>query len=332
MVHAIEVDAAGRRIEQHGHPIALDTSLELAPGSYILAATAPARYPTRVPVLVGRGEAREIEIPLPASRDVPPGMIFVPAGVSLLGAAEVEGVREGFAAEPEHPVRVEAFLIGEVEVTHAEYLEFLASLPATERLLRRPRAPGEDLVFDAGGVPVFTWSSATVRRGQPLCWPMRRVRRCQDWLRLPVSGVSFGDAKAYAEWLSRGRLPSARLCTEREWERAARGADGRLFANGDVLSPGDANFDETYDADKDQMGPVEVGSFGADRSPFGVRDLVGNVREWAGNGDGHAVRGGASMDVSFDARAAMRHVFYVDRDGLVGFRVCAPWPSAQRSL
>lgn len=332
VLHAVRVDPEGRRVEDEGHPIALGASLELAPGSYLLAASAPGRYPTRLPVLLGRAEAMEVEIPLPASADVPPGLVFVPAGVSLVGAANVEGVRVVLSAEPEHPAAVGAFLIGEHEVTYAEYLEFLASLPAAERALRRPHAKDLDLAYDPEGVPVLTLKGVTARRGEPLCRPKRSVRRCQDWLRFPVARVSPEDAQAYVEWLSRGLVPGARRCTDREWERAARGADGRLFVGGDVLRPGDANFNETYHVDPDQMGADEVGSFSADRSPFGVLDLDGNVREWVKQETGRAARGGGWYDDPVNARAARRYVSNIDRHDSIGVRVCASAPRTRKSL
>src|SRR5207253_1092585 len=77
-----------------------------------------------------------------------------------------------------------------------------------------------------------------------------------------------------------GRLPGARLCDEHEWERAARGADGRRFPHGDRLAPDDANYDETYGRHPLAYGPDEVGSHPASESPFGVRDMAGNVYEW----------------------------------------------------
>ena len=154
------------------------------------------------------------------------------------------GPGRGYSAEPEHPVHVDAFLIGTYEVTYAEYLAFLAALPAAERALRRPHGADIDLGYDREGVPVLTLRKVTARRGELFCRPKRSERRCQDWLRFPVAGVSGDDAQAYVEWLARGRLPGARRCTEREWERAARGADGRLFVHGDDLRPGDADFDE----------------------------------------------------------------------------------------
>jgi serine/threonine protein kinase/formylglycine-generating enzyme required for sulfatase activity len=327
VLHAVHVDAKLRRVEDEGYPIALGASIELAPGSYVLAASAPGSYPTRLPVLLGRGGALEVEIPLPASAHVPPGLVFVPAGTSLLGGPDVEWIRGALSSvDPEHPVEVEAFLIGVYEVTFAEYLEFLMSLPAAERALRRPHATGLDLGYDPEGTPILTLGKVTARRGEPFCRPKRSERRCQDWLRFPVAGISVEDAQAYVEWLASGRLPGARRCTEREWERAARGADGRLYAHGDAPWPGDANFDETYRFDADMMGADEVGSFPTDRSPFGVLDLGGNVREWVAPKAGRMARGGDWLGFSVDARADYRNVPPDDRGDYLGLRVCASVP------
>ena len=326
VLHGVHVDADGRRVEDEGRPIVRDAALELAPGSYILEATAPGYYATRVPVLVGRAQDERVEIPLPPTAAVPPGFVYVPEGMSLLGATDVEGARRALSEEPEHPVQVAAFLIGEHEVTYAEYLDFLASLPAAERSSRRPHATDLDLIFGRDGVPSLTLGATTARRGDPICRPKRRVRRCQDWLRFPVAGIAWEDAKAYVAWLAL-RVPGARLCSETEWERAARGADARLYPHGDVLHPGDANFDATYAVDEDQMGADEVGSFPVDRSPFGALDLGGNVREWvASEGSTSAERGGYWSVNSLNARAAIRAIYTVARNVLVGMRACASAP------
>ena len=245
VLHPVRVQADGRRAEDEGRPMEPGAPMSLSPGSYLLEASAPGRYPTRYPVFLRRAQDERVEIPLPASAAVPPGFVFVPAGDSLLGVADVEGVRSAFAAPPEHAVHVDAFLIAENEVTEGDYLEYLASLPATERGARSPQGTGLRLAFDLDGTPTLTAGAATARRGEPLCRPKRSVRRCQDWLRFPVAGIAWEDAEGYLAWLG-GRVPGARFCSAREWERAARGADGRLYPHGDVLHPGDANFGATY--------------------------------------------------------------------------------------
>jgi formylglycine-generating enzyme required for sulfatase activity len=258
---------------------------------------------------------------------VPPGFVFVPAGDSQLGAADVEGVRAALSAQPQHAVHVGAFLIGVHEVTYGEYLDFLASLTGTERTARLPR-DGFNLSYGVDGVPTLAEvrSPTPIRRGDLYCRSKRTARRCQDWLRFPVSSVSWQDAQAYVAWLASGRVPGARLCSEPEWERAARGADGRLYAHGDVLHPGDANFDETYAADAEQTGADEVGSFPIDRSPFLVFDLIGNVAEWL-DGALRAAQGGAWSDAMFGARAGRRYASSYERQSGIGMRVCASAPT-----
>src|SRR5262249_17461745 len=118
-----------------------------------------------------------------------------------------------------------------------------------------------------------TWSERVTYSG-------RTLNAVQDWKRFPVSGVGPIDAAAFTSWLDKsGRVPQARLCTELEWEKAARGADGRTFTMGNRFDASLANVDVTYGQTGATFGPDEVGRHAESDSPYGLHDMQGNALE-----------------------------------------------------
>jgi len=134
----------------------------------------------------------------------------------------------------------------------------------------------------------------------------------------PVVGVAWKEAAQYAEAVGK-RLP-----TEMEWEKAARGPDGREYPWGNTFNPSLANVS----GDVPEARLMEVGQFRDGASPYGCMDMAGNAYEWTndwynpypGNTDVtidygniyRVLRGGSYLSEPFEARSAKRHFDKVD--------------------
>jgi len=163
--------------------------------------------------------------------------------------------------------------------------------------------------------------------------------------RRPVINVSWDDAAAYADWLSRKTGKRYRLIAEAEWEYAARAHTTTMFFFGDTISPRDANYDGSSDgsgpSEVNRQTPLPVGSFAS--NAFGLHDMHGNVAEWVadcwhpeytarapadgsawleGNCNGRVVRGGSWGDSQEELRSAGRTGGYKeDQFDTTGFRI-----------
>jgi formylglycine-generating enzyme required for sulfatase activity len=189
-------------------------------------------------------------------------MVYVPAGEFLMGSTQeqvdrvtescVAGCdREWFAAEyPQHAVTLDGFWIGKYEVTNAQYRAFM----------------------EAGGYTHEEWWSEEgwawlqrAKRKQPSFW----TKAPWNGADYPVVGVTWWEADAFARWVG------MRLPTEAEWEKAARGTDGREWPWGN-----DWDAARTNSAESALERTTLVGLYPAGASPYGALDMAGNVSEW----------------------------------------------------
>jgi formylglycine-generating enzyme required for sulfatase activity len=208
----------------------------------------------------------------------------------------------GYNEKPQHVSMLDAYWIDRYEVTYQQYMEFVEETGH--------RQPGP---------------------------PSRYARKLEALrgLNQPVTYVSWSDSAAYCEWKGK-RLP-----TEKEWEKAIRGSDGRTWPWGEGREGFPANFDGQEDG---YEVTAPVGSFSKDQSMYGVYDGAGNVMEWVDDWYvediyGRAVdpgvtrpksvstyktmRGGGYTSQGIDLRITNRSFIVPDfRDETIGFR-CA---------
>jgi formylglycine-generating enzyme required for sulfatase activity len=191
-------------------------------------------------------------------------MVYVPAGEFPMGSTGAANLNE----KPQHTVYLDAFWIDRTEVTMAQYR-------------------------------LFTKASGYQTRAEEKGWAYAWVESAKEWQKVngadwqhpfgpessveqdhPVVQVTWADAAAYCTWAG-GSLP-----TEAQWEKAARGTDGRKYPWGNTFDGtwlnycdstcegGDSAFDDGY------RFTAPVGSYPSGVSPYGALDMAGNVWEW----------------------------------------------------
>ena len=236
-----------------------------------------------------------------------PEMVVVPAGSFMMGSpAGEEGRRENEG--PQHEVTIpRRFAVGKYEVTFAEW----------------------DACVAGGG-----------------CGGHRPDDRGWGRGRRPVISVSWEDAKAHVEWLSRKTGKRYRLLSEAEWEYVARAGTAGPFHFGRTISTDQANYDGNYTYGSGRKGvdrkkTVSVGSFSA--NGFGLHDVHGNVWDWVedcwhgdysgaptdgsawtsgGDCGSRVLRGGSWFNQPRFLRSANRGgITAGNRDGSSGFRL-----------
>jgi serine/threonine-protein kinase len=254
------------------------------------------------PVLITNGCERDLEIDLAVLDTLAPDERYVPGGPALLGGDELSPWGNDLQL-----VEVGPFVLSERPVTFAEYLAFLSELPGDERERQLP--------MNTAGVPHWRWDGEKFVPS-----PNFNFAR-EEALLLPAFGVTLDSAQAYTAWKLLKTGDTYRLPREDEWEKAARGVDGRIHPWGDYF---DASFCKMVQSRPGPPRPEPSGAFTADVSPYGIRDLAGGVADWVVTGDPRAdvARGGAWCDWRADCRLPTRRPYQIGiRTSRVGFRL-----------
>jgi len=315
-----------------------------APTNVVLILTATA---TKLPIATATLPPAPTATPIPlptATLTLAPGapltvtvsgisfiFLYVPAGEFTIGSPEGTGYDD---ERPSTQVALPAFWIGQTEVTNAQYRPFV----------------------EGGGYQQDQWWTQTGLEWRntnnvekPDCW----ADTPGDQENYPVICVSWYEAFAYAQWLADATQLPIRLPTEAEWERAARGDDGRIYPWGNPWDGSRLNFCDTnctYDwkdngANDGYAQTAPVGNYPQGASPYGALDMAGNVWEWTNsryldypyqNADAHenaegdagrVLRGGSWYFIDLAVRVASRSRYSPYRRNLfVGGRLVVGAP------
>lgn len=166
--------------------------------------------------------------------------VLIPAGEFIIGS---DGTRDRHSQPdetPQHRLRITDYYMMRYPVTNAQYRQFV----------------------EAGG------------HRPPMFWPDGKFP--EEKADHPVVGVSLQDVAAFCHWAAEVTGLGVRLPTEAEWEKAARGADGRLYPWGNEWRAGVCN---NIESKLSGTTPVQQFSPQGD-SPYGIADMGGNAQEW----------------------------------------------------
>lgn len=285
-----------------------------------------------------------------AAGDMPPGKVFkdcadcpemvvIPAGSFTMGSSAAEQALANAAGmpaainnreSPQHGVKLRSFAAGRFAVTRGEFAAFVRA---------------SNYQAEAGqGDGCFFWTGIEWKKDKTLSWRSPGFPQEDDH---PVVCVSWNDAMAYAQWVSRTSGKAYRLLSEAEREYATRAGTQTSFWWGDTINTRQANYAGTgkgYNgspAGEWRKATVAVNRFAT--NPFGLYNLHGNVWEWVADcwhdtyngapGDGSAWteacagnqrvrRGGSWSGMPAMLRSAFRNRNFPDnRDIDIGFRL-----------
>jgi formylglycine-generating enzyme required for sulfatase activity len=253
--------------------------------------------------------------------------VTIPAGEFLMGSDKKQDKKAYGDELPQHRLHLPDYRIARTPVTVAQFETFV-------------KATGYQTTAEKeGSAYVYTGSDWQNIQGANWRNPHGPGSNVNEKAQHPVTRVSWHDARAFCEWLSKELGQEIRLPTEAEWEKAARGTDGRIYPWGNDAREDRCNFNIYWD------GTTPVSKYANGASPYGCLDMAGNVWEWTSSGfTPYPYEGGDGReDPNSGARRVLRGgsiSYFGDRRGVrcaarfnsapfyryinIGFRVLSP--------
>jgi formylglycine-generating enzyme required for sulfatase activity len=308
-------------------------------------------YQTELDALIGHSKTREVVRQKTATPepDREAGEMYSGTGLHPDGLPDIVWceVPDGsfFMGDDNHTVSLPTFWIAKYPITNVQYAAFVQDGGYTEQ--KRSCWTEEGWRWKEGG----WWSQeGDVWRNECTIGPRTYGGTC-NLPNHPVVGVTWYEAVAYCRWLTERTGQPYRLPTETEWEKAARGIDGRIYPWGNNWDGARCNSHEeekavwrmlciivralglrgifhmncSTTAKRRYRTTTPVDAYPRGASPYGLLDMAGNVQEWTQSPWGmyRVVRGGSFTKPRYDLRCAMRGQSPQDNAWKdVGFRVC----------
>lgn len=248
------------------------------------------------------------------SSSIVSNMLDIPAGKFIRGSDESPD------EQPVQEIAMDGFRIDRDPVTNAQYAEFIQDGGYHNPILWTPM--GWKFILGLGAQEPNYWNDPV--------W--------SEDLGVPVTGVSWWEALAFARWA--GKM----LPTEAQWEYSCRGPNGNTYPWGEEY-PDSTYANYAPEGEPIERRPTRPESYPRNISCFGCRDLAGNFSEWcidnyiigykdlptqnpiyvSSEADDHIVRGGCGLhDEDYMRCSARDHYRPELRDNLIGFRCVRP--------
>jgi formylglycine-generating enzyme required for sulfatase activity len=192
-----------------------------------------------------------------------PEMIFIPAGEFFMGSDSSKDKKAPKEEQPQHRLYLPDYYMAKTPVTNAQYAAFV-------------QATDHQTTAEKEGWS-YVWIDQDLKIIEGADWqhpygPQSNIIKKDDY---PAVVISWHDAVAYCHWLAKVTGRPYRLPGEAEWEKAARGSDGRIYPWGNQWDPKRCNTSEGG-----QGGTTPMGVYSDGASPYGLLDMAGNVWEW----------------------------------------------------
>jgi len=207
-------------------------------------------------------ETRNSQLTLALAHGVQMGFMRIPAGEFLMGSDPKVDKLAFDDEQPQRKVHLDGYWMGKTPVTVAQFRQFVAATAHKTQAERQGYG--------------WHWNGSEWQKVAGADWAHPTGPASQAEVTHPVVQVSWEDAAAFCAWASQVTQREVRLPTEAEWEKAARGTDGRIYPWGN----------EKPDARRCNFGmnvksTTPVGQYSSQGdSPYGCVDMAGNVWEW----------------------------------------------------